>query len=262
MKRFINTGSLNLASRWLNGLLPVSVVLLALIVWEICVHMFQVPAWILPAPTDVFSTLIQDGSLILYHAVTTIKESILGLLLATAAAIILAVFLDSSQWVRKAFYPLLITSQTIPIIALAPLFLIWFGYGMLPKVLIVALVCFFPIAVNVSDGFRETDPEMLKLLKANGAKGIQIFWKVKLPSSLPFFFSGMRIAATYSVMGSVIGEWLGGSRGLGIQLIRAAQSYRTDLLFAIIVVIVMLSLLVFSIVELLSRVMMPWNDHS
>lgn len=262
MKRFANIGSLKWISRWFNGLLPVSVVLMALVVWEVSVYLFKVPAWILPAPTEVFVTLIQDGPLIMYHSLTTIKESVTGLLLATGTAVTLAVVMDSSRWVRKAFYPLLITSQTIPIIALAPLFLIWFGYGMLPKVLIVALVCFFPIAVNVSDGFREVNPEMMKLMKANGAKGRHIFWKVKLPSSLPFFFSGMRIAATYSVMGAVIGEWLGGSRGLGIQLVRAAQSYRTDLLFAVIVVIVLLSLLVFFIVEMLSRVMMPWNNQS
>lgn len=207
-----------------------------------------------------FYKLVEKGAIIFDHALQTMQETAIGLLLAIVTAIVVALSMDLSPWIRKAVYPLLITSQTVPIIALAPLFLIWFGYGMLPKVLVVALVCFFPIAVNLADGLKEIDEDMLRFMKAIGANKRQIFTKLKLPSSLPFFFSGLRIAGTYSVMGAVIGEWLGGSKGLGIQLVRASQSYATDLFFAIILVIVGLSLLIFVIIELFSRILMPWNS--
>lgn len=247
--------------QWLSISLPVWVVLFALIIWQWSITITKLPAWILPAPSSIFVSLFEKRWIILDHATQTMQETVLGLFIAIVTAIIVALVMDVSPWIRKAIYPLLITSQTVPIIALAPLFLIWFGYGMLPKLLVVALVCFFPIAVNLADGFKEIDEDMLRFMKAIGANRSQIFIKLKLPSALPFFFSGLRIAGTYSVMGAVIGEWLGGSKGLGIQLVRASQSYATDLFFAIILVVVGLSLFIFGIIEIFSRILMPWNSN-
>lgn len=154
---------------------------------------------------------------------------------------------------------MLVISQTIPYFAVAPLLIIWLGYGILPKVLIVALVCFFPITINLADGFRNTDPDMIKLLSSMGASRRQIFFKVKVPATLPSFFTGMRIGGTYAVLGAVIAEWLGGDRGLGILLTRSMNSYLTDRMFASIIVITVLSLTFYGLIELSARLLMPWK---
>lgn len=142
---------------------------------------------------------------------------------------------------------------------MAPLFIIWFGFGTLPKVVVVTLVCFFPVAVNLVDGYKNVDEDMIHLMAAMGATKGQIFRKVKFPASLPFLFSGLRIAGTYSVMGAVIGEWLGATEGLGILMTRSSQSFLTDRVFAVIMVITLLSLGIFAIIEVLARVLMPWH---
>ncbi|HWI54318.1 MAG TPA: ABC transporter permease, partial [Desulfobacteria bacterium] len=155
--------------------------------------------------------------------------------------------------------PLLVISQTIPIIAVAPLFIIWLGYGMAPKVVVVSLVCFFPITINLADGLRMVDRDMIKLMHSMGATEFQVFRLVKLPAALPFFFSGLRIAGTYSIMGAVIGEWLGADKGLGILMTRSSQSFLTDRVFATIMVIVILSLAIYFLVEGIARVLIPWH---
>ena len=193
------------------------------------------------------------------HILQTLAEAVLGLLIAVAAGVLIAILIDMSEWVRKSVEPLLVLSQTIPIIALAPLLIIWFGFGIFPKVIVVALVCFFPIAINLSDGFRLVDRDMVKLMRTLGASRRQMFIKLKLPAAAPFFFSGLKIAGTYSVMGAVIGEWLGASKGLGILLTRSSQSFLTEKVFAAIILIVGLSLLIFALIEILARIMMPWK---
>ncbi|WP_407942249.1 ABC transporter permease [Microaerobacter geothermalis] len=221
--------------------------------------MTKIEKWILPSPTIIAQSLWQARELIWQHTIQTLYETVLGLGIAIAAGIAIATLMDLSTWLRKAVYPLLVISQTIPIIAVAPLFLIWFGYGLAPKVIVVALVCFFPITVNLADGYRMVDREMVRLMSSLGASRGQIFRMVKLPSALPFFFSGLRIAGTYSVMGAVIGEWLGASRGLGIFMTRSSQSFLTERVFAAIVVITLLSLWIFALIELLARLTMPWH---
>ena len=161
-------------------------------------------------------------------------------------------------WLRRARYPLLVTSQTIPILALAPLLIIWFGFGMTPKVIIVALFCFFPIAINTADGLSSADPELLSLLRAMGASRGQIWRKVRLPASLPYFFSGLRIAAAYCIVGAIIGEWVGGNLGLGIYMLRSSNAFKTEQVFAAIVVSSLLSLALFGLVYLAERLLLPW----
>ncbi len=234
-------------------------VLVALVLWQWMVKWTGVPNWILPAPSEIGVAFWENRGIIWSNSWPTIRITLLGLGLAVMTALVVALSMNLSHWVKRALYPLLITSQTVPIIALAPLFLIWFGYGVLPKVLVVALVCFFPIAVNLLTGFQETDEDMRKLMDAMGAGKWKRFLKLELPSSLPYFFTGLKIAATYSVMGAVIGEWLGGSEGLGLQLVRASQSFATDLFFAIILVIVTLSLAMVGLVVAFSYLLMPWN---
>ncbi|WP_331716352.1 ABC transporter permease [Metabacillus kandeliae] len=239
--------------------LPGMAILVFLIIWQAAVKGSGIEKWILPAPADVVQTLFSMIPGLAPHVIQTAAEALAGLALAALAGVFFGIIIDLSKWLRKAIYPLLIISQTIPIIALAPLFIIWFGFGMFPKILITALVCFFPIAVNLADGFRLADKDMLKLMKTFRASRTQIYMKVKFPHALPFLFSGLKIAGTYSVMGAVIGEWLGSDKGLGILLTRSSQSFLTDKVFAVIFIIVLLSLVVFGVIEGLARLAMPWR---
>ncbi|WP_051291443.1 ABC transporter permease [Fictibacillus gelatini] len=244
---------------WKKIVFPAWLLLLLLVLWEAAVRIFQIEKWILPGPLSIVKALIQSKDLLIDHSIQTIYETLIGLGAAIIIGVIIAVVIESSEMIRLAVYPLLVISQTVPIIAVAPLFLMWFGYGLLPKVIVVALVCFFPIAVNLADGFRLVDRDKIRLLKSMGANRLQIFRMVQFPESMPHFFSGLRIAGTYSIMGAVIGEWLGASKGLGIFLTRSSQSFLTERVFAIILVIVILSLIIFGWIEMIARILMPWH---
>ena len=258
--------SKNIAESISGIALPAAVLAVFLLLWEMAVLLFRIEKWILPKPTDIFITLFEMRGTLGVHVLQTLTEAVLGLLIAAAAGVAIAILIDLSLWIRKAVEPLLVLSQTVPIIALAPLLIIWFGFGILPKVIVTALVCFFPIAINLADGFSQADRDMIKLMKTMGANKRQLFLKVKIPASMPYFFSGLKIAGTYSVMGAVIGEWLGASQGLGIILTRSSQSFLTEKVFAIIIVIVALSLVIFAVIESLARAAMPWkykaNKHN
>lgn len=161
--------------------------------------------------------------------------------------------------IKNILYPLLVASQTIPIIALAPVIMIWFGLGLLPKVLIVALVCFFPLVINITEGLANVDQDLIELMQVMGAGAWATFKNIQLPFILPYFFSGLKISATYSVMGAVIGEWLGGNSGLGVYMLRTMHTFSTSNLFAAILVVVVLSFGFFKLVELMERIFMPWK---
>jgi ABC-type nitrate/sulfonate/bicarbonate transport system permease component len=177
---------------------------------------------------------------------------------AILLGLFLAILLDISTWIRRAVYPLLVTSQTIPMIALAPLLLIWFGFSLEPKVIVVTLYCFFPIAVACADGLLGTDPDLVRLMRSMRASRWQILWLVRLPGAMPSFFSGLRIAATYSVTGAIFGEYVGAYQGLGIYMETAAHSFAIVLVFAAILVTAVLSLLLFGLVALIERIALPW----
>lgn len=229
-----------------------------LLIWEGVVAWREISAWVLPAPSQMLLAIWETYPVLIPHVLQTVKEMTLGLGLALGTGVLLAAALDLSSWLRRAIYPLLVISQTIPILALAPLLIIWFGFGIMPKVLVVTLFCFFPIAINTTDGLSATDPELLSLLRAMGATRRQLWIKVRLPSSLPYFFSGLRIAATYSVVGAIIGEWVGASQGLGIYMLRSANAFKTAQVFAAILISSWLSLSLFAAVYLIERALLPW----
>ena len=231
-----------------------------LILWELIVRLAAVPEWLLPAPTRIVVEFVRSASTLGPHLTRTILEASLGYVFATAAAMAVAVAIDQSRIARSALYPLLVTSQTIPIFALAPLLAIWFGFGVFPKVLVVALVCFFPIAVSFASGLASADPEMQDLLRSMGANRRQLFIKVRLPSAVPSLLAGMKIAATYSVIGAVIAEWIGASEGLGLLMLRASSSFQTALVFVVIVIIAVLSIALFLAIGAVGRLIAPWID--
>jgi ABC-type nitrate/sulfonate/bicarbonate transport system permease component len=230
-----------------------------LLIWQLSVDRGAIPRFVLPSPTDIGSTLIEIIPDIYNHIFVTLTEAFAGFFISIILALVLAILMDSIKILKKAIYPILVVSQTVPLIVLAPLFVMWFGFGMLPKIIVVVLVCFFPILVSLMDGLSSVDGDIINMLKSMKATRLQIFRLVKFPAAMVSFFSGLRIAATYSIMGAIIGEWLGGKAGLGIYMSRVRNSYAYDKTFAAIVVIVVLSMLVFYAVKLLQRLVMPWS---
>lgn len=246
----------NIESKIIPGVFFLGIILL----WQYVVDAGIVERYILPSPTDIVFTLFMLPG-ILEHFLVTLEEALIGFAIAIVLALFLAVIMDYFIVIKKAFYPLIVISQTIPIIALAPLFVIWFGFGIFPKIIVVVLVCFFPILISLLEGLEAVDKDILNLFRTMGASKLQIFKLVKLPATIVNFFSGLRIAATYSIMGAVIGEWLGGEKGLGVYMMRAKQSYALDKVFAVIIIIVVLSLVLFKIIEFTQSVLTPWNKE-
>jgi ABC-type nitrate/sulfonate/bicarbonate transport system permease component len=249
--------------RRLAGYGPAFVLTLTLLVlWELYVKAGQISVQVLPAPTAIVQALIDNWNVIYDNTIQTLLETVLGMGVAILLGLLLAIMLDISSWLRRAIYPLLVTSQTIPIIALAPLLLIWIGYDIRPKLIVVALYCFFPIAIACADGLASAEPELLNLLRSMRASRWQILWLVRLPGAMPAFFSGLRIAATYSVIGAIFGEYVGAEKGLGIYMQRAANSFATVQVFAAILVTAVLSLLLFGLVSVIERIALPWYHGS
>ncbi len=241
---------------------PIGLILTLLLLWEGIAVWQELPIWILPPPTEILKATWHTYPLLLPHTLQTLQEVVLGLALALITGLVLATALDLSTWLKRALYQLLVVSQTIPILALAPLLIIWFGFGIMPKVFIVTLVCFFPIAINTADGLSAADPDLLSLLRAMGATPGQIWTKVRLPAALPYFFSGLRIAATYSVIGAIIGEWVGASQGLGIYMLRSSNAFKTAQVFSAIAISSLISLTLFITVFLVERALLPWYHSS
>ena len=229
-----------------------------LLAWEAYVRLAGVEPVVLPSPTRILGALWDYRDDAVRHALPTLLETVVGFLLAVVLAIVAAVLMDRTPVVRRAVEPLLVTSQTIPIVALAPLFLLWFGFGLLPKVLIVVLVTFFPIVVSLLDGFRTASVDATDLLRSYGATDWQAFRTLRWPIALPAFFTGLRISVVYAVIGAVFGEYVGAREGLGIWMQLSQNSFRTDLVFAAIVVTSAISLVLYWAVGLLRRVAIPW----
>lgn len=229
-----------------------------LLIWEVVAKLEVVPTYILPAPTRIIVTLITNLPMLKEHIIVTLMEALVGFTISIIFAIAISIVMDSIPIVKKALYPLIITSQTIPIITIAPLFAIWFGFGYLPKVVIVALVCFFPITISLLEGLASVEEDLLNLIKSMGASKVQLYKIVKLPAAMPSFFSGLKISGTYSITGATIGEWVGGKKGLGVYMLRVKNSFATDKVFATIIIITLLSIAALKIISFTEKRCMPW----
>lgn len=231
-----------------------------LVIWQVICLAQIVPPYMLPSPIEVISAFIGEFPTLCEHSLITLKEALLGLALGVGIGFAVAVLMDSFEVLYKAFYPLLVITQTIPSVAIAPLLVLWFGYETLPKIILIVLTTFFPVTVGVLNGFRSVDKDAVNLLRSMGATKTQIFRHIKFPSALPQFFSGLRIATAYSVVGAVISEWLGGFGGLGVYMTRVKKAFAFDKMFAVIFLISAISLCLMALVGFVEKKCMPYRE--
>ncbi|WP_217559238.1 ABC transporter permease [Paenibacillus sp. GbtcB18] len=246
-------------SLWKKGWPPLLTAIFLLLLWQLGVTWAGTPAWRLPAPLQIVEEGIRQAPLLGKHISFTVSITLLGFAIGSALGLLIACLLHVIPGMKAAFYPLLVLSQNVPTIALAPLLMIWFGFGLLPKLIVITLVCFFPVTVAALGGLSNPDPGMHRYLEMIGARRSQLFWKLELPYALPSVFSGLKISATYSVMGGVIAEWLGSDKGIGVFMLLAKSSFRTDRVFVAIFLIVVLSLLLFGAILLLEKWTVRWK---
>ncbi|MDO5047306.1 MAG: ABC transporter permease [Anaerococcus sp.] len=252
MKKFQNT---------INKFLGVLGLGLFLLIWQGLSMSSLIPSYMLPGPIEVFNALMGDFYLLLSHARVTLTEAILGLGIGLLIGFITALIMDYFDIFYKMTFPLLIISQTIPTIAIAPLLVLWFGYDMSAKVVLIVIATFFPITIGLLDGFKSIDPDILKLFKSMGASRLQTLIYAKLPHVKPYFFAGLRISASYCIVGGVIAEWLGGFQGLGVYMTRVRKSYSFDKMFASIILISLLSLILIKLVDYIQKLSMPYLNN-
>lgn len=232
---------------------PISLVIGILLAWQLATAREVVEAFILPAPMAVIRAFIGDFALLMRHSGYTMREAIFGLAISLGIAFVAAVGMDRFMYWRRALYPLLVISQAVPYIAIAPLLVLWLGHGMAPRVVLVALTCFFPLVIGLYDGMRQVQREYLDELKVMGGSYFAGLCFVKLPLSMPTFFSGLKIATAYAFVGAVIAGWVGGTTGLGVYMTRVRRTFEFDKMFAVILLIVIISLALMYIVKILEK---------
>ncbi|MFV0525301.1 MAG: ABC transporter permease [Acidimicrobiales bacterium] len=248
------------AARRLLDLLPAIAALVAgAVAWEVWVRWRDTPSYLLPPPSKIWAAFLVDRQLLGEHVLATLGEAMLGLSVGAVLGVGLAVIIAGSAPARRVLYPIVVASQTIPMIIMAPLLVLWFGFGLTPKVVVVAMVTFFPVAISTVGGLMSADPELVDLLRSMGASRRQVLTNVLIPNALPALFDGLRIAAAYTVAGAVIAEWTGASRGLGIYISRSQASFRVDQVFVAVTIVALLSTALFLVIGALARLASPWR---
>jgi NitT/TauT family transport system permease protein len=243
----------------LKMLTPLAGVLVFLAIWQAGVMFSKVPAYLLPAPTEIARTFVDEFPRLLWHGWITTYEMLLGYFLAVAIAIPLAISITSSQRFDQFVMPTMLFFQVVPKVAIAPLFLVWFGVGVLPKVLVAFLISFFPIVIDTAVGLRSMSSEMTDLARSMGASRMQIFTQFRLPTSLPYLFSGLKVAATLAIAGAVVGEFVGADKGLGYLLLVTNSNMETALMFSTLFGLTFIGLVFFYSVEFLETLLIPWH---
>jgi ABC-type nitrate/sulfonate/bicarbonate transport system permease component len=251
--------------RWLPSIVIVAV-LLGL--WQLAASLdvianaLKIEPFLVPSPSEIAQSLWADRSLLLDNGWVTLQEVLAGFALSVVAGVSFAVGLHLSPTLRRAFYPLLVASQTVPIVVIAPILVVWLGFGIGPKLVIIALICFFPITVNTLDGLRSVDPDLMKMMRTLDASRLQILRRVEGPSALPYFFSGAKIAVAVAVIGAVFGEWAGSSSGLGHLIQQASAQLQTARTFAAVVVLSALAIVLFGLLAVIERRVAWWGPSS
>lgn len=243
-----------------RNLPSIAAVIILLATWQIVCMTGLIPSYMLPSPVSVVKAFISEFPLLAENSLITLQEAFIGLALGVGVGFIAAVLMDSFDILYKAFHPLLIITQTIPSVAIAPLLVLWFGYEMTPKIILIVIATFFPVTVGLLEGFKSVDKDAVGLLRSMGGSRFQIFRYIKFPSALPQLFSGLKIAAAYSVVGAVISEWLGGFGGLGVYMTRVKKAFAFDKMFAVIFLISAISLILMALVEFAEKKCMPYRN--
>lgn len=243
----------------MSKIISYSMLFVILALWTVLSHFEIVPAYMLPSPIQVILAFFSDKDILLEHTLVSLGEAFAGLSFGLVFAFISAVLMDHSKKLYHMLYPVFIITQTIPTIAIAPLLVLWMGYGIAPKIFLIFLVCFFPVTVALLDGFKSVDDDAIKLLKSMGATRWQILYHIKLPFALPDFFAGLKVSVSYCVIGAVIAEWLGGDKGLGVYMTRVRKSYAFDKMFAVIFLVSIISLALMGLTGYLEKRLMPWK---
>ncbi|HEX5368534.1 MAG TPA: ABC transporter permease [Dehalococcoidia bacterium] len=257
-------GSNRLAGRALaflgTALPPLAVLVGLFLAWQLYVDLSGINAVTLPSPSRVFESGYRNRDLLWTHSLVTVKETLIGLFVSIILGVGLALLIDAFAPARRALYPLLVGSQTIPVVVIAPLLVLWFGFGLTPKIVVVTLYTFFPITVAFASGLAATDAESIILMRTLGAGRWRTMTLLRIPQALPYFFTGLRIAVTYATVGAVFAEWSGARNGLGIYVLLMKNSFRTDMVLAAIMLIAVLSLLLFLLVGLAEKLVVRWRD--
>jgi ABC-type nitrate/sulfonate/bicarbonate transport system permease component len=242
-----------------RGIPAILSVLTALLIWEAYVRLSGISPLMLPAPSRVLAQIAANRGLLWTNTLQTLKATGAGFALSLSVAAGLSVLLDFMPRLRRALFPIFVVSQTLPLVAIAPLVVLWFGFDLTPKVLLVALVTFFPMLVALVDGYGATDPEIEDLLRSMGATRRGVFWRARLPSAMPYFFAGLRISITYAVVAAIFAEYVGARAGLGIVILNAKNSFRPDLVLAAVVISSAVTLVLFGVTALAQHVVLRWR---
>lgn len=245
----------NISTKYASIILGLFIVIL----WEVSARLGWLPQFIIPAPSEIILALIDDWSNLWMNARITLIQAFIGLAIGIILAFFLGIIMDLIPWLNKALYPILVVTQTIPTVAIAPILVLWLGYDMTPKIVLVVLTTLFPIIISILSGFAECDQDSIQLLKLMGANRWQILRHVKLPASMTYFLSGLRVSVSYAFVSSVVAEWLGGFEGLGVYMIQTKRAFSYDKMFAVIVLISALSLVFMGTVTIVERFITPWR---
>jgi NitT/TauT family transport system permease protein len=245
--------------RYPDWIYPIVAVLLMLVVWHLAVVIFEMPPYLLPKPANVLLRTVSEIRYLAAHSLVTTYETLGGFALSVIIGIPLAMLIVASPMLDRALMPLLVLSQTFPKVAIAPLLIIWFGLGLLPKLLIGFLVAFFPVVISTVVGLRSTEAEMIELARSMRVSAFKMFWMFRFPNALPNVFAGLKVAIAFAVVGAVIGEWVGSTEGLGYLLLKANADLDAEFLFAILLMLMLIGIVLYYAVELLERMLIPWH---
>jgi NitT/TauT family transport system permease protein len=244
---------------WRKRLLPVIAVLALLVLWEVAVAVFGIKPFIAPAPSTVATVLVAKFGMLMSNLLPTVIEALLGFLLGNGAAILIATAFVYKRTLEEAFFPVAVMVNTIPVVAKAPILVLLFGNGMEPKIAIAALICFFPTLVNMTRGLRDVSPQQMELMRILSASPREVFFKLRLKNALPYLFSALKIAASTAVIGAIVGEWIGATKGIGALIIQATYNFDSPLLYATIVVGSVFSAAFFGVISWAEHRFLKWN---
>lgn len=238
--------------------LPTLTLVCLLITWQIVSWVIEPPVWLLPSPMDVGRTTLEWIDVLPYHTGITLYETLVGFVASIVLGIPLAIIIVYSKFLQRTVYPILLALQSVPKVAVAPLLLMWVGHGELPKIIVVFLVCFFPIVVSTATGMQAVPGALIDLVRSLSATNLQVFVKIRLPNALPYIFVGLKVAITLAVIGAVIGEFVGSNAGLGYLILISTQQFNTALAFTAIILLTVMSIVLFYLIETLEKWLVPW----